>query len=135
MKYNAIFFVESVVPDLMEEVCQESWGKAFQGILAHLDNARPHSSGKSEAVLTETKARRIPAPVYSPDLSLSDFFFFGVLKERMSGTSYSSPDELISAISELIASLPKGQLVSVYKNWIKLLNWVIRYWGSTTASE
>jgi hypothetical protein len=52
-----------------------------------------------------------------------------MVKERMSGTPYSSPDELISAISELIASLPKDQLVSVYKNWMKLLNWVIKHRG------
>jgi hypothetical protein len=63
-----------------------------------------------------TKARRIPAPAYSPDPSPSDFFLFGMLKERVSGTSYNSPDELISAISGLIASLPKDQLGSVYKN-------------------
>jgi hypothetical protein len=50
-----------------------------------------------------------------------------MLKERMSGTSYSSPDELISAISELIASLPKDQLVSVYKNWMKRLKLVIEH--------
>jgi hypothetical protein len=82
--------------------------------MVHLDNARPHNSRKSEAALTATKARRISAPAYSLDLSPSDFFLFGMLKERISGTSYSSPDELISAISELIASLPKEQLVCVY---------------------
>jgi hypothetical protein len=90
--------------------------------MAHLNNAQSHNSRKSEAALTAAKPRGIPAPDYSPDLSPSDFFLFGMFKERMSGTSYSSPDELISAISELIASLPKGQLVSVYTNWIKHLN-------------
>jgi hypothetical protein len=50
-----------------------------------------------------------------------------MLKERMSGTSYSSPDELISVISELIASLPKNQFVSLDKNWMKRLNWVIQH--------
>jgi hypothetical protein len=45
----------------------------------------------------------------------------------MSGTSYSSPDEVISAISELIASLAKDQLASVYTNGMKRLNWVIKH--------
>jgi hypothetical protein len=61
MKYNTHFFVESVVPDLVEHVCQESLRKTLQGIMVHLDDARPHNSRKSEAVLTATKARRIPA--------------------------------------------------------------------------
>jgi hypothetical protein len=51
------------------------------------------------------------------------------------GNIISSPDELISAISELIASLPKDQLVSLYKNWMKRLNWVLQHRGRTTASE
>jgi hypothetical protein len=47
----------------------------------------------------------------------------------MSATSYSWPDELISAISELIASLPKHQLVNVDKNWMTRLNWVAKHRG------
>jgi hypothetical protein len=47
----------------------------------------------------------------------------------MPGTPDSSPDELISRISELIAALPKDQLVNVYKNWMKRLNWVTKYRG------
>jgi ubiquinone biosynthesis protein Coq4 len=58
-----------------------------------------------------------------------------MLKERMSGTSNTTPDQLISAIRELIASLPKDQLGNVYKNWMKHLNWVIKHRGSTTTSE
>jgi hypothetical protein len=52
-----------------------------------------------------------------------------MLKERTSGTSYNPPDEHISARSELIPSLPKAQLVSVYKNWMKRLNCVVKHWG------
>jgi ubiquinone biosynthesis protein Coq4 len=40
----------------------------------------------------------------------------------MSETSYSLPDKLISTMSEQIASLPKDQLGSAYKNWMKPLN-------------
>jgi hypothetical protein len=107
MKYNTTSIVKSVVPNLVEHVCQESWRQTLRDIMVHLDNARPHNNMKSEAALTATKAGWIPTPDYSSDSSPSDFFLFGMLKERMSETSYSSPDELISAISEPIASLPK----------------------------
>jgi hypothetical protein len=115
VKYDTTFFVESVALDLVEHVCQESRGQALRGIMVHLDNPRPRNNRKSQAALTATKVRRIPAPAYSPDLFPSAFFLFVMLKERMLGTSYSSPDELVSAISELTASLPKDQLVSVYE--------------------
>jgi hypothetical protein len=85
--------------------------------MVHLDNSR-----ESEAALTVTKTCRIPAPAYSPDLSPSEFFVFGMFEERMSRISYSLPDEMISAISELIESLPKDQFASVHKNWMKRLN-------------
>jgi hypothetical protein len=49
----------------------------------------------------------------------------------MSGTSFKSPDELISAINKLTASPPKDQLVSVYKNWIKRLDRVIQHRGES----
>jgi hypothetical protein len=58
-----------------------------------------------------------------------------MLKERIPGTSYSSRDEPISVISELIASLPKNQLVSVYKNEMKHLNWVVKHLGGGTAAS
>jgi hypothetical protein len=103
--------------------------------MVHLNNARPHNSRKSGTALTGTKAHRIPAPAYSPVLSPSDFFLFGMPKERTSGTSSSSPDALISAINALMASLSKDQLISVYKNWMKRLNWLIKHRGSTTANE
>jgi hypothetical protein len=57
MKYNTTFFVESVVPDLVEQVCQESRRETLRGILVYLDKARPHDSRKSEAALTATKDR------------------------------------------------------------------------------
>jgi transposase len=100
-----------------------------QGIMIYLDNVRPHNSRQNEAALTATEAGRVPAPACSPDLSTNDFFLFGMLKERMSGPSYGSPDELISAISELVASLSKDQLVNVYTNWMKHLNRVIKHRG------
>jgi hypothetical protein len=129
MKCNTIFFVESGIMDLVGHVCQESRRKTLRGITIHLDNAGPRNSRKSEAALTATRAPRISVPACSPNLSPSDFFLFGMLKERTLGTSYISPDELISAMSDLIASLSKDQLVSVFKNWAKGLNWVIKHRG------
>jgi hypothetical protein len=81
MKYNTTFFGESLVPELMEHVYQKSRRNTLRGIMVHLDDAQSHNSRKSEAALTATKVRRIPAPAPSPDPSPSDFFLFGMLKE------------------------------------------------------
>jgi hypothetical protein len=102
MKYNTTFFVESVVPDLVEHICQESRGKTLPGIMDHLDNTRPTTAKVGQLLLQQK-------PVES--------------------TSYSLPDELISAIGELLASFPKDQLVTVYNNWMKRQNLVIKHHG------
>jgi hypothetical protein len=97
MKYNKSFFVESVVPDLVEHVYQESQQKTLRGIIVHLDNARPHSSRKSETVLTATKVRRIPAqPTVRFDLGVTSPFLECSRNEcREHHTGHQ--DELISA--------------------------------------
>jgi hypothetical protein len=55
MKYNTTFFVESIVRDLVEHVCQESRSKTLRGIMVHLDNARPHNSRKVGQLLLQQK--------------------------------------------------------------------------------
>jgi hypothetical protein len=45
----------------------------------------------------------------------------------LSGSSYSSPDELISVIGEVIASIQKDELGRVYEKWIKRLRSVITH--------
>jgi hypothetical protein len=55
MKYHATFFIESVVLDLVECLCQESRRKTVRGILVHLDNAPPHNSRKVRQPLLQQK--------------------------------------------------------------------------------
>jgi hypothetical protein len=115
MKYNATFFVESVVPGLVKYVCQESRRQTLRGIMVHLDNTRLYNSRKVRQLLLQQKSVKFMPPAYSPHLYPSGFFLFGMIKDRMLVTSSSSPYEPISAISELIASHPKDQLVCIYK--------------------
>jgi 5,10-methylene-tetrahydrofolate dehydrogenase/methenyl tetrahydrofolate cyclohydrolase len=55
MNYNTTFFVESVVPDLVEHVCQENRRKTLRGIMVHLDNAPPHNNKKVRQLLLQQK--------------------------------------------------------------------------------
>jgi hypothetical protein len=82
MKHNTTFFDEPVVPGLAETSVRRVGGKHFEA-LGPIWAMRHRTTAKSEASLTATKAHRIPAPAYSPDLSPSDSFSFGMLKERM----------------------------------------------------
>lgn len=46
------------------------------------DNARVHTSNSSRTVIEELKFESDGYPPYSPDLALSDYFFFKDLKKN-----------------------------------------------------
>ena len=79
--------------------------------------------------LLATKAKRVEHPPFSPDLAPSDFFLFGALKEKLSGSCFSGTEDLISKIREIFENISKETLVSVYENWSRRLSWVIENHG------
>jgi hypothetical protein len=85
----------------------------------HLQNARPHNSKKSNECLTEFRARRVPHPVYSPDLAPSDFFLFGTVKAELQNYEIHSREDLILAIRTVFGQIFKETLISVYVSWMK----------------
>ena len=66
-------------------------------ILLH-DNARPHTAKKVKEKITEFKWEILNHPPYSPDLSPSDYYLFGSLKNELRGINYPNKEELEFAI-------------------------------------
>jgi histone-lysine N-methyltransferase SETMAR len=127
--YNSLFFCAQVVPDLVLNITSNSRRKTLKGLTLHIDNARPHNSKVSVNTLARTKAKRFPHPPYSPDLAPSDFFLFGYIKEKMSGVSSISEQDVIDRIKGIFNEIPKEVLISVYIEWIHRLKWVIKNGG------
>ena len=44
----------------------------------------------------------IPHPAYSPDLALSDFFLFPILKNDIRGLHFRSDEEVVTAVEEWV---------------------------------
>jgi len=133
--YNAAYFCDTVVPNLRSEICTQRRRRTLRGIVIHMDNARPHNAKISVEALESIKAKRVEHPPYSPDLAPSDFFLFGVLKEKLSGSSFSSSEDLISKIRGKFAQLDKEMLHRVYFNWIERLEWVVENSGEYYQSK
>jgi hypothetical protein len=64
-------------------------------------------------------------PAYSPDLSLSDFFLFGYLKQKLQGFHIPDRERLKSEIIRIFAEIGPDVLISVFKDWIKRLECVV----------
>jgi hypothetical protein len=65
-----------------------------------------------------TKAHHPPC---SPDLAPSDFCLFGYIKRNLSGTSFDGGEELLSAIVDMLDSIEKATLNTVFLEWMERL--------------
>lgn len=71
-----------------------------QDVLLLHDNARPHVSQKTTAVITKLGWTTLKHPPYSPDLSPCDYHLFGKLKDSLRGTRFEDDDSLVHAAKQ-----------------------------------
>jgi hypothetical protein len=60
-------------------------------LLVHADNARPHNANVSTDFIPLNRMKQAAHPPYSPDVTLSDFFFSMYGKGRLMGYRAESP--------------------------------------------
>lgn len=91
---------------LRNTVKKDRRGKLTRGILLLQDNAPPHTSNLTTAALHDLNFAAIAHPPYSPDLSPSDYWLFGPMKNYLRGKNYGNLSALSSAISQWIKATP-----------------------------
>jgi len=62
------------------------------------DNARPHTSLRTQEALFKFGWIVLPHPPYSPDLAPSDFHLLGPLKDALRGTRFEDNESVIRAV-------------------------------------
>jgi len=78
-------------------------------LLLH-DNAPAHTSDVATSTAAECGYKLLPHPPYLPDLALSDFYLFPLLKEHLRGRRYESDDDVIQT-----------GIQKLQKRWIKCI--------------
>jgi hypothetical protein len=115
--HNSAFFCDWIMPDLVENFCAQDRRKTHEGIVAHLNNACPHSSKWSRSCVERFSARRVPHLAYGPDRRPNDFFLFRYLKIKIAGLAIQRRQELMLTTRETFDKTPNQTLVSVYLSW------------------
>ena len=82
-------------------------GLLSSGVLLQHDNARPHTARSTVATIQDLSFECLLHPPYSPDLTPSDFHFFGPLKEAMGGKYFRSDKEVQQAVNKCLRFQPK----------------------------
>jgi hypothetical protein len=98
-------------------------------IYVHWDNAAPHRAKCTQELVKSLGLFIIPQPPYSPDIAPSDFFLFGMLKQKLKGKECANAVELSQTIQEIMTEITPEKRILVFRNWMKRLDEVIRSEG------
>jgi hypothetical protein len=116
MKYNSLFSCDVGMPCRIQNSTSNNRRKTLKLFFIHLDRARPHSSKQSQERIQASKAKRLPHPVYRPDLAPSDFFLFGYLKEKLIAFHCSTRAELKSAVIIVFNEIARETFPAVFNS-------------------
>jgi hypothetical protein len=79
--------------------------------------------------ISDAKLERLPLQAYSPDLSLCDFWLFGMLKGNIKNRAFQTFKKNLKAFTLIWNGVIFEQLQSVFLNWMERLEWVISNGG------
>jgi hypothetical protein len=94
-------------------------------LIIHVDNAPAHNSRMTQNFSVHNPLKRLPHPVYSPDISPSDFYLFWKVKGALIGQE--SPDEvsLLDIVTEILNGFSTNELQRSFPSKIEHVENVI----------
>ena len=121
VSFTSEHFTENILPLIKSEIQKLKGVSKTSKVRIHMDNAKPHNAKRTVEKLEELHFERLPQPPYSPDISPNDFFLYGYIKEKLKGSHFTSREDLISSIVEIIQKIDKSVWSSIYEEWIRRL--------------
>jgi histone-lysine N-methyltransferase SETMAR len=100
-------YCDLLVNHLKPAVCSKCCWLLTTGILLLHDNARPHTAHETAAKIEDLHFQCPPHPPYSPDLTISNFHVFVVLKEELSGMKFKSDEVVQEVLHDWLYKIPK----------------------------
>jgi transposase len=123
--FNAEYYRDNILSALT----QFQPGDDGRKLVVHADNAKAHTAQKCRTFCQENGLRLAPHRPYSPDLTPSDFFLFGYVKERLEGMVFPSYEELLDAIGKVLTRIESETLTAVFEHWMERLEWMSKNSG------
>jgi histone-lysine N-methyltransferase SETMAR len=88
-------------------------------------NSKCHNRTKITGKLEKKHMTRALHPPYSPDLSPCDFWFFGIVQQKIKDRDFCSAQEMLRSLSDAWGDLTFEDIQRVFLKWIDRLTWVI----------
>ena len=99
------------------------------GVLILHDNARPHASGAVSKILERFGWQVLPHPLYSPDMSPTDFYLFPKLKKPLHGKHLRSIEEVSNEMTRVIRRINNEGILAGIQDLPKRWTTVIKHNG------
>jgi transposase len=99
-KCNQDDFIDTVLRNLYSEKRRIVKRNGLPSLSVHMDNSMCHDDAKITEKLEKRHTARASHPTYSPDLSSSDFWLFGILKQKMKKRIFQSEEQIFAVITE-----------------------------------
>ncbi|GFT00902.1 putative mariner transposase [Trichonephila clavipes] len=96
----------------------------------HLDNAPCHTAISVNRFLASKNIPVAPQPPYLPDLSPCDFFLFPKLKNHLKGHHFGTLENIETAVTDQLKSIPVSEFHQCYEEWKKRLQRCVASEGS-----
>jgi histone-lysine N-methyltransferase SETMAR len=90
-----------------------------------VDNLKCRDAKKITGKLQKKHITRAPHPPYSPDLSPCDFWFFGMVKQKIKDREFCSAQEIVRNLSDDWSDLTLEDIQRVFLEWMDRLTLVI----------
>jgi hypothetical protein len=90
-----------------------------------MDHSKNHDVGKIQAKIDRKGLVRCPHPPYFPDLSPCDFWFFGMVKEKIKDCKFRTVQDILRRLTEICNNLTFEDVQSVFSEWQIRINWVM----------
>ena len=126
VKNNSDYMCEYIWPAIDQSLREDGYKNGAKGFFLHFDNSPIHKSQQSLEKINELGFKLLEHPPYSPDIAPSDFWLFGFIDEKRKGTVASNEEELIFQTREILSKIDSSVLGTVFKEWVKRLEMVIK---------
>jgi histone-lysine N-methyltransferase SETMAR len=117
--FNSAYFLKYVLSETEHLSALQTAIGQKKKFIHHMDNSPIHKFSAVTERMISLRLALEPYPPYSPDLTPSDFFFFGYLKEKMLGINFGSPKELIYWIQLTCEAIPRHVLDKLFESWLR----------------
>jgi hypothetical protein len=105
-KFNASHCVTQIL-DPLSKWRRTEIRRINRKLIVHADNTRPNTAKMTSQFMEQNSMQRAPHSAWSPDLAPSNLYFFGYVKQLLSGCQFTDQDFLLQAVSDILVGIPK----------------------------